>query len=558
MVLVYAVAFMSLGLLNLQFDRNWWPGQRIRLAIGLPLLVLYVYFQMPALVFPQAFTLLLLPLVPNAAYSLLGAARTFAVARRIVSIRRAPVLPYVYALAALGALSAVLAALPYVDASGLRDLADVTVSTSLPPSPDLRHVRVVPQEAAVFAGNKVVGQLGAYYGVGDFNVQVANGALVWVAPLEFHGIVQWLSRRTSPGVIVVSAENPDASAELRARAPLRYIPSALLGDNLYRHVYLRYGTQRILETTLQLDNAGNPQYICTLGRPAIGYTGDVVTGVVLVDPVSGEMRYVARSDFGALPAWVSRVYPAELALQYNAWFGAYVHGLLNYLIVRRDVHVPARDEVFGLLAGSRFVWFVDHTSPANDQSMTGFTYMDTVTGKIVYYTSAGGEFNSRGAEDAVASNPIVRQGKLIPTQPLLYNVYQQNTWIVPLVAETGKYQTVALVQAKNGHVVVGSSSNPSPQTDAFAQQAAFLHVGPGPAAPTTGSREITGTIDRFASNGTMLYFTLRGARRIYVVDARDDATALLTRSGDAVRFRAQSGPGGQSSVTGFSDTALGR
>ena len=380
---------MSLGLLNLQFDRNWWQGQRLRLALGLPLLVLYVYFAMPALVFPQAFTLLLLPLIPNAAYSLLGAARTFAISRRIVSIRRAPILPYVYALGALGVLAAVLAAMPFVDAGGLRDLADVTVSTSLPPSADLRHVRIVPQEAAVFAGNKVVGQLGAYYAVGDFNVQVAGGKLVWVAPLEFHGVVQWLARRTSPGVIVVSAEDPDASPELRARAPLRYIPSALLNDNLYRHVYLRYGTQRILETTLQLDDTGAPQYICTLGRPTIGYTGDAVTGVVLVDPATGAMRYVSRAAFSTLPAWVSRVYPADLALQYNTWFGAYVHGLINYLAVRRDVHVPARGEVFGLLAGNQFVWFVDHTSPANDQSMTGFTYMDTVTGKMVYTLRPG-------------------------------------------------------------------------------------------------------------------------------------------------------------------------
>ena len=85
-----------------------------------------------------------------------------------------------------------------------------------PPAADLRHVRVVPEESAIFAGNKVVGQLGAYYRVGDFNVQVTRGKLVWVAPLEFQGVVQWLSRGTSPGVIVVSAEDPDEQAEVVA------------------------------------------------------------------------------------------------------------------------------------------------------------------------------------------------------------------------------------------------------------------------------------------------------------------------------------------------------
>jgi len=60
----------------------------------------------------------------------------------------------------------------------------------------------------------VVGQLGAYYRRGTYNVQADKGKLVWVAPLDFQGLVQWLVRRTSPGVVIVDAENPDAPAEL--------------------------------------------------------------------------------------------------------------------------------------------------------------------------------------------------------------------------------------------------------------------------------------------------------------------------------------------------------
>lgn len=192
--------------------------------------------------------------------------------------------------------------------------------------------------------------------------------------------------------------------------------------------------------------------------------------------------------------------------------------------------------------------------------MTGFTYMDTVTGAIVYYTSSGGEFNSRGAEDAVASNPIVRQGKLYPTQPLLYNAFGQNTWVVPLVAETGKYQTVALVQAKNGHVVVGSSSNPSPQDDAFAQYAAFLGGGAAAAAAAAGGeRAVTGEIDRIAAAPSgIVYFTLRGARRIYSVDSHDVPQALLARPGDAVAFRSLTGSATIGAAAAFADRSLPR
>lgn len=557
MIVLLAAAFMAIGLVNLDFGPNWWRGQSLRLAVGVPVLLVYAYLVMPALVFPQALTLLLLTLVPNAAYSLMLAARSIVISRRIVSIRRTPTLPYLVPLTLLALFAGVLAVAPVVDASGLRDLVDGSTSNTLPPSADLSHVRVVPEEAAIFAGDKVVGQLGSYYGVGTFNVQVERGRLVWVAPLEFHGFVQWLARRTSPGVIVVSAENPDASPEMRQRAPMRYIPSALFNDNLYRHVYMRYGMEQILETTLQLDDRGDPQYLCTLGRPTIGWSGQRVTGVVIVDPATGAMRRVARADFERLPKWVSRVVPDELALQYNEWFGLYVHGLWNALLAKRDVHVPARDEVFGLLAGDRFVWFVDHTSPASDQSMTGFTYMDTVSGKMTYYTSSGGEFNSRGAENAVASNPIVRQGRLLPTQPILYNAFDQNTWVVPLVADTGKYQTLALVQAKNGHVVVGSSGNPSPQSDAFAQYAAFLGGRYAAAVTGPGERSFSGAIDRIAGASGMLYFTLRGSRQIFSLDATSNAAALLARSGDRVRFDAAAGKDRTISIaTNFSDEAL--
>jgi len=543
-VFVYATLFLSLGLIHLRFDRRWWDGQRVRLAIGIPLIAAFVYVKMPPLVFPQAFAYLLYPLVPSAAYGLADAARTAVRARRIVSLRRAPVWPYLGAVSALAAFAGVLALAPYVDAGGLRDVAHATTATSAAPSADLARLRVVPQESAEFTGNKIVGQFGTYYRVGSYNVQLSGGRLVWIAPLEYDGPLQWLSRRTTPGVVLVDAENPDAQPELRRRAPLRYVPSALLNENLLRHVYLRFGTERILEATVQLDETGAPQYVVPLGRPTIGWSGTVVTAVVLVDPATGAMRRIPRSAFASLPSWVGRVQPAALALEYTRWFGAWVHGLLNYYFLRHDVHVPARNEVFGLSAGGRFVWFVDHTSPLSDQSMTGFTYMDAISGAITYYTASSGEFNSRGAEDAVASNPVVRQGKLFPTQPLLYNLLGQNTWIVPLVAETGKYQTLALVQAKNGHAIVGSSSSPSPQNDALAQYATFLGMAPPSSARPSGvgsvgggpARAEAGTIDRVAVTSDALYFTLRGRRGVFRADLHGDASLALARAGDRVEM----------------------
>ena len=558
MVVLFATAFLALGLINLDFSRGWWRGQWLRIAIGVPIVFVYVYVTLPPLVFPQALTLLLLTFVPNAVYSLLVSARSFVASRRIVSIRRAPFWPYLGVCAALGLYALFLFIAPVVDANGLRDLAGATISNEPAPSAELAHVRVVPEESAIFAGNKVVGQLGAYYQVGTYTIQAENGRLVWVAPLDFQGPIQWLARRSSPGVIVVSAENPDAPAELRQHAPLRYIPSALLNENVERHVYARFGTEAILETTLQLDAAGDPQYLCTLGRPMIGWTAFRVTGVAIVNPVSGAMQRVDRADFGTLPAWVSRVYPPDLVLDYNDWFGRFVHGWWNAQLAKRDVHLPARDEVFGMLVvPSRFVWFVDHTSPnATDDSMTGFTYTDSRTGAMTYYTSSGGQFNSSAAERSVAANPIVRQARLIPTQPILYNAFRANTWVEPIVSDNGKYQTLALVQAAGGHVVVGNTTAPSPADAAILEYRTYL--GDQTASGATRPQVTAGTIDRFADNAGRIYFTLRGRPGIYMIPDAGDPNVLLARPGDRVRFRATPDAGGLLSARELHDDSIAR
>jgi hypothetical protein len=555
MVVLAAAAFLALGLVNFDFSRAWWPGQRYRLIIGIPLCLGYAYVVMPPLVFPQCITLLLLTLVPNVALTVAEAGRRIVISRRIVSIQRTPILPPLIAVAAVLLFSGILVVLPYLDAGGMRDLTGGTTTSDKPPTADLRHVRVVPEESAFFSGSKVLGQLGAYYHVGTYSVQSENGRLVWVAPLDFSGFVQWLARGTSPGVIVVSAENPDAPAELRQRKPLRYIPSALLNTNLQRHVYMTYGTELLLETTLQLDAAGDPQYVITLGRPTIGWSGEAVTAVVIVDPTTGAMKRIPRDQFATLPAWISRVYPADLALDYNEWYGRYVHGFWNAVVTKRDVHLPVRAEVFGLLLdANRFVWFADHTSPnATDDSMTGFTYMDSRTGAFTYYTSGGGEFNSVAAERSVSANPIVTQGRLIPTQPILYNI-GQNTWVVPAVASNGKFQTLALVQAAGGHVVVGNSSSTAPVADAFGQYRAFLGGSTENAATES---TLDGTIDRIATSGNRIVFTIRGRRQLYAIPDASGGAVLLARSGDSVHFTASAPADGSALVREFHDRTLG-
>ena len=138
MVVIAAAAFLALGLLHFDFSPNWWRGQSVRLVLGIPLCLLYAYVVMPPLVFPQAITLLLLTLVPNVGLTIAEAARKIVVSRRIVSIRRTPILPPLIAVGVVLVYAGVLTALPVVDASGLRDITGVTQTSEKPPAADLQ------------------------------------------------------------------------------------------------------------------------------------------------------------------------------------------------------------------------------------------------------------------------------------------------------------------------------------------------------------------------------------------------------------------------------------
>jgi hypothetical protein len=125
---------------------------------------------------------------------------------------------------------------------------------------------------------------------------------------------------------------------------------------------------------------------------------------------------------------------------------------------------------------------------------------------------------------------------------------------VPVVSDNGKFQTLGLVQASGGHVVVGATNAPSPAADAFAEYRSYL--GDASAGGTATERRISGTIDRVGSGGGRIYFTLREVRGIFSVPDTGDPNVLLIRPGDRVSFVAIPDVGGLLSVRDLRDDSL--
>ncbi len=534
-----ALLIMSIGLVNLRFDQLtkpalWIRGQMIRLAIGLPLCFLWVYTTLPAMVPWVGYTVLSLPLGINAFFTAIAHSVEAEKGKRMAAFAGFPVM----ILLAVMALSFYLNVLVVpVRATALRDVPVVQTASQPIPVMNTDHIRLVPIETARWQAQKVIGNLGTGFEVGELSVQMINGKLHWVAPLEFSGLFKWLSYKEAPGFVMVDGEDPDAPAQL-VSSKIAYTPSAFLQTDLLRHVYGKFGDALLLDPSFEVDDQKKPWYVVSLGVPTVGKTGVKVTGAVLVDPASGAITAYEIND---VPAWVDEVIPEVVAEAQNSWFGRYVHGFWNSVFGQKDVHIPTgwgkeKVDVFGVVGpDNRFYWFTGHTSPsAKNDSLMGYTLMDARTGVITYYDNASGFYNEAAAVssvDAAVSNFAGWHG----AQPLLYNIYGAESYIVPVLSDNSKLQSVGIVNAKTGQTIVKPT-----KAEALLAYKQYLGTGIIDATPTqaAASRSLSGKVTRCGAatvtGNTLFYLSIEGSDRIFTASAAVSPEVALTKVGDRV------------------------
>src|SRR5690242_2058759 len=183
-------------------------------------------------------------------------------------------------------------------------------STPLPPT-DVNHIVLVTQGVASYLGQQVLagnGQnLGSIYHTNpeEYTLQSVKGHLYWIAPLVYNNVWANIGRWETPGYVQVDAEDPNTPPQLKTGFHLRYLPAAILNQDLLRHVYLSgYSNGDLADPTLEVNDDGTPYFTISLMQPTRGFTGDVVTRVLLVDPKTGAITNYKPQD---VPSWVDRI-----------------------------------------------------------------------------------------------------------------------------------------------------------------------------------------------------------------------------------------------------------
>ena len=337
------------------------------------------------------------------------------------------------------------------------------------PEVDFNKLPLLDKKSSSKLGDRVMGgmsELVSQYDVSDEYTQINyNDEIIRVTPLEYNGTIKWFTNRDKgiTGYITVNSTTGKAKL-IKLDKGLKYAPSALFNENLYRKLQFSYPTKNFDAINFEIDNSGNPYWVASV----VKYHGinqrREVTGVVIFNPINGESKYYKLKD---VPSWVDHVYEAELILeQVNDW-GAYKNGYLNSVFTQRDV--VATTTGYNYLAFNDDVYlYTGITSVLADESNIGFILTNMRTKETNFYSVAGAEEYS--AMDSAKGQ--VQQMKYTSTFPLLINLNGQPTYLISLKDNAGLVKMYAFVDVVDYQkvVVTDASKGIEAAADAYLTQ----------------------------------------------------------------------------------------
>ena len=316
---------------------------------------------------------------------------------------------------------------------------------------DFNKLPLLDKDSSQKLGDRVMGQLPelvSQFYVSSLYTQINyNDSIIRVTPLEYNGFFKYLANRKSgtSGYITVDSVSGDAKL-IKLKKGMKYMPSAILMENLDRKLRFSYPTKIFGEKAFEVDNEGNPYWII----PTLKYTGveirTEVEGAVILDPTSGSSKYYKVKD---IPTWVDHVYSADLIIEQLDDWGQYKSGFLNSLFGQKNVTMTTEGYNYLVMNDDVYV-YTGITSVAADQSNIGFILTNMRTKKTHFYALPGAEEYSAMA----SAEGQVQQMKYVASFPLLINLNGKATYLMSLKDAAGLVKMYAFVDVADYQKVV--------------------------------------------------------------------------------------------------------
>jgi len=300
-------------------------------------------------------------------------------------------------------------------------------------------------------GDRVMGQmpeLVSQFYVSDLYTQINyNDDIVRVTPLEYNGFFKYLANHKNGVTGYITVNSVTGASELtKLDKGMKYMPSAILMENLNRKLRFRYPTKIFGEKTFELDNDGNPYWIV----PSIKYSGiellEEVEGVIILDPITGKSDYYDVKD---VPTWVDHVYSSSLIIEQLDDWGQYKDGFLNSVFGQKNVTMTTDGYNYMVMNDDVYL-YTGITSVASDESNLGFVLTNMRTKETIFYPVPGAEEFSAMA----SAEGQVQQMKYTASFPLLINLNGKATYLLSLKDDAGLVKMYAFVDVADYQKVV--------------------------------------------------------------------------------------------------------
>lgn len=320
----------------------------------------------------------------------------------------------------------------------------------------ITDLALMDTESARIFGNRKIGSLSevvSQYEVESDYTQISiQKSPFKVSALKYASFFKWWNNRQAgiPGYVKVNPVNSDAEY-VELKQGMKYVPSAYLNYNLMRHVQLKYPLKIITGYYFEVDDEGNPYYICPTATARIGLFGAMdVNGIIMCNPVDGACQYYKIAD---IPSWVDNVYSGNLLCTKYNWAGTFSGGFINSIFGQKDCKQTTDD--FGYKIIGDDVWiYTGVTSVNGDQSNIGFVMMNQRTSEAKYYVVSGAEEHSAMA----AAEGEVQEKGYVASFPSLINVGKVPTYIMVLKDNGGIVKMYAMVNVEQYNIVATATT----------------------------------------------------------------------------------------------------
>lgn len=390
------------------------------------------------------------------------------------------------------------------------------------------------------------------YDLNHMRVQMYNGKMVYVAPVEFSGgFWRYIHYQKVPGYFMTNATDKNADPKFVAKS-MRYTPSAYFNRDADRRInaYSMGYTMVGSTSQLEVDNNGTPYYVRTLAKPISYFNRNYDFKhykVAVLNTINGKVKVYSPNK---VPKFVDVAATPELVQQEVSMFGRYRHGFWNATSFggHNDVMKPTKAGTEGgntltpYAYKGRIYYFTGMTSVNSHQSsILGYSFVDARTNTLHYYREHGNVMTPERAISYAQQdiNPQNYKGTL----PLLYRINGNPTWVVSMLdRDNNSFMKFVYLLAdgnnQSGTYAVGDDAQST--LDIF-QQRVGAKTGTTTEPKVTG-KTISGTVERVVKpDDKQILFILKGDSHVYRMDTSAKTFQPIDQfiqAGDKVSFKA--------------------